>query len=170
MDGDDAPRGSSESASSSPKASGSPPPPGATPGTNPFASPTGGASTRTRTRSPPPPMASAGMGAGAEDGQRQKSMDLVNEGLEGLFPRAKVLLQLGGSIFLAFVPFMLVISALFSGLYFMFGDSFVHGGRVGSAPTYIDPEKLLSEQTVDQFVPFETSPYAAPELRSQRDL
>ncbi len=55
---------------------------GAAPGANPFAagSATSGNTTRTRTRprSAPPPMAPD---ATQEDNQRQKSMDLVNEGL-----------------------------------------------------------------------------------------
>ncbi|GLI66003.1 hypothetical protein VaNZ11_009614 [Volvox africanus] len=138
-------------------------------GTNPFASsssnsgPLGGGSnsTRTRTRSAPPPMA-----ASAEDDQRQKSMDMVNEGLEGLLPRAKLLLQLGGSVFLGFLPFMLVFSLLFSGVYGVFGTSFLHGGReMTSPPTYLDPDRLLSEPTVDPYVPFNSSPYSSPDLR-----
>lgn len=36
---------------------------------------------------------------GTED-QRQRSLGLVNEGLEGLLPRASQLVQLGGSVFL----------------------------------------------------------------------
>jgi hypothetical protein len=45
----------------------------------------------------------------------------VNEGLEGLLPRAGELLKLGGSIFLAFVPFIAAISLLFGGVYVAFG-------------------------------------------------
>ncbi|GIL78965.1 hypothetical protein Vretimale_196 [Volvox reticuliferus] len=147
-------------------------------GTNPFASGSSSSSTnsgpgssssssnsstrtRTRPRSAPPPMA-----ANAEDDQRQKSMDMVNEGLEGLFPRAKLLLQLGGSVFLGFLPFMLVFSLLFSGVYGVFGTSFLHGGReMTSPPTYIDPDRLLSEPTVDPYVPYNSSPYSSPDLR-----
>ncbi len=35
------------------------------------------------------------------------------------------------------------------------GDSFVHGGGVHSGPPpYVDPEKLLSEPTLDPYIPF----------------
>lgn len=38
----------------------------------------------------------------------------------------------------------------------VFGDSFVHGGSPSSGPPpYIDPDLLLSEQTVDAMVPFD---------------
>jgi hypothetical protein len=81
---------------------------------------------------------------------------MVNEGLEGLIPRASQLLQLGGSVFLAFAPFILAISLLFSGIYFVFGESFVHGGEAGRGlPQYIDAEALLAEPTVDPRVPFQ---------------
>lgn len=37
----------------------------------------------------------------------------------------------------------------------VFGDSFVHGGRPGSGPPpYVDPQELLSESTVDPYVPY----------------
>jgi len=89
------------------------------------------------------------------DGQRERSIALVNEGLEGLIPRASQLVQLGGSVFLAFAPFILAISLLFSGIYFVFGDSFVHGGEVGRGlPAYIDAEALLAEPTVDPRIPY----------------
>jgi hypothetical protein len=53
-----------------------------------------------------------------------------------------------------------------TGIYFVFGDNFLHGGRVGGGPPpYVDPEALLSEPTVDRFVPYNSSPYAAPDLR-----
>ncbi|GFR51509.1 hypothetical protein Agub_g13924 [Astrephomene gubernaculifera] len=167
---------------SPPNASGS-----TTPGTNPFAesrtsssgtsssgsSTTGGSNstTRTRARAPPPPMAS---NAAPATDQRQKSMDMVNEGLEGLIPRATRLLQLGGSLFLGFLPFMIAFSLLFTGVYFVFGPNFVHGGRPvtssssnGSGtnrPSYIDPERLLSEPTVDPYIPFNSNPYSSPDL------
>ncbi|PNW72977.1 hypothetical protein CHLRE_14g614000v5 [Chlamydomonas reinhardtii] len=136
-------------------------------GTNPFAS-SSTTTTRTRARAPPPPMAGAGAGAGAAGGddQRQRSMDMVTEGLEGLPGRAKLLLQLGGSVFLGFLPFMLAFSLLFTGVFFVFGDNFLHGGRPAvSPPRYIDPEALLSEPTVDPYVPYNSNPYTAPELK-----
>lgn len=91
---------------------------------------------------------------GAE-GQRERSMALVSEGLEGLIPRATELLKLGGSVFLAFLPFIAGISILFGAIYLVMGDSFVHGGGVHSGPPpYVDPEKLLSEPTLDPYIPF----------------
>ncbi len=44
-------------------------------------------------------------------------MALVSEGLEGLIPRATELLKLGGSVFLAFLPFIAGISILFGAIY-----------------------------------------------------
>ncbi|KAG2423311.1 hypothetical protein HXX76_015458 [Chlamydomonas incerta] len=135
-------------------------------GTNPFASSSSGTTTRTRARAPPPPMAGAGAGPAGQDDQRQRSMDMVTEGLEGLIPRAKLLLQLGGGVFLGFLPFMLVFSLLFTGIFFVFGDNFLHGGRPAtSPPRYIDPEALLSEPTVDPYVPYNSNPYTAPDLK-----
>jgi hypothetical protein len=89
------------------------------------------------------------------EGQRERSIAMVNEGLEGLLPRASQLLQLGGSVFLAFAPFILAIALLFAGIYSVFGDSFVHGGEVGRGlPAYIDADALLAEPTVDPRIPF----------------
>lgn len=74
---------------------------------------------------------------------------------QGLFPRAGELLKLGGSVFLAFVPFILAISLLFGGIYAVMGDHFVHGGDSASGPpAYVDPETLLSEPTVDPYIPY----------------
>lgn len=89
------------------------------------------------------------------EGQRERSMEMVNEGLEGLIPRASQLLTLGFSAFLPFLPFMLAFSLLFSAIFFVFGDSFLHGGREGvGLPAYVDPQTLLSEPTVDPYVPY----------------
>lgn len=41
-----------------------------------------------------------------------------------------------------------------TGIFSVFGDSFVHGGRPGALPVYQDPEELLAAPTVDRFVPF----------------
>ncbi|KAG6793066.1 hypothetical protein POTOM_002250 [Populus tomentosa] len=49
--------------------------------------------------------------------QREKSMALNSEGLEGLIPRAKLLLTIGGAFFLGFWPLILIIVASFSALY-----------------------------------------------------
>ncbi|KAL5204432.1 hypothetical protein ABZP36_009303 [Zizania latifolia] len=54
--------------------------------------------------------------AGAE-GQRERSMALNSEGLEGLVPRAKLLLSLGSTFFLGFGPLIIVTVSLFAGLY-----------------------------------------------------
>lgn len=86
-----------------------------------------GTSTSTSTSKNPFTASSGGSGARggseqAEGGdQRARSISLVNEGLEGLLPRAGELLKLGGSIFLAFVPFIAAISLLFGGVYVAFG-------------------------------------------------
>lgn len=39
--------------------------------------------------------------------------------MKGLIPRGKQLVSLGGTFFLAFWPFLLVISALFSGIFWV---------------------------------------------------
>jgi len=115
---------------------------------DPFAS---GTATRARA---PPPQSAFNKGEPAED-QRQKSILLVNEGLEGLIPRATELIKLGGTFFLAFAPLILGVAILFGGIYFVFGDSFVHGGREGAGlPAYVDPDVLLSNPTVDPYVPY----------------
>ncbi len=37
----------------------------------------------------------------------------------------------------------------------VWGDNFLHGGRPGQGlPAYVDPQDLLSESTVDPYVPF----------------
>jgi len=86
--------------------------------------------------------------------QLDRSRQLNSEGLEGLIPRAKELIKLGGSFFLAFAPGIIVISLLFTVLYSVFGDSFVHGGDPRMPPPqYLDPAELLGEAPVDPFVP-----------------
>ena len=76
--------------------------------------------------------------------------------VQGFIPRASELLKLGLTFFLAFVPFILVISLAFSGIYAVFGDSFVHGGTPASGPPpYIDPDMLLAEPTADPMVPLD---------------
>lgn len=49
--------------------------------------------------------------------QLQKSRELNSEGLEGLFPRASALLQLGVSFFLAFGPFIVAVVLAFGAIY-----------------------------------------------------
>ena len=64
--------------------------------------------------------------------------------IQGLVPRAKELLKLGFSFFLAFGPLILGIGGLAAVLYLTFGEQFVHGGRTGvSVPPYVDPYELL---------------------------
>ncbi|RCV38511.1 hypothetical protein SEVIR_8G158700v4 [Setaria viridis] len=84
----------------------------------------------------------------ATDGQRERSMALNSEGLQGLVPRAKLLLSLGGTFFLAFGPLILVTVSLFAGLYVYFGPSFVHDASKNpvSPPPYIDPYELLEDE------------------------
>lgn len=51
--------------------------------------------------------------------QLDRSRDLNSEGLEGLIPRAKLLLQVGGTFFLGFLPFIAIVGGLFGALYFV---------------------------------------------------
>ncbi|XP_051146659.1 uncharacterized protein LOC127262161 [Andrographis paniculata] len=88
-------------------------------------------------------------------GQREKSMALNSEGLEGLIPRAKLLLTLGGTFFLGFWPLILVTVASFSALYLYFGPEFVHDGSTSTRapPQYIDPYELLDEERIYDTAP-----------------
>ncbi|MCL7045361.1 hypothetical protein MKW94_012418 [Papaver nudicaule] len=84
--------------------------------------------------------------------QRQTSMALNSEGLEGLIPRAKLLLTLGATFFLGFWPLILGTVVIFGGLYFYFGPSFIHDAtmRSSSPPPYIDPYVLLEEDRLSK--------------------
>uniref|UniRef100_A0A7N0ZR29 Uncharacterized protein n=1 Tax=Kalanchoe fedtschenkoi TaxID=63787 RepID=A0A7N0ZR29_KALFE len=84
--------------------------------------------------------------------QRQRSMSLNSEGLEGLIPRARLLLTLGGTFFLAFRPLILATIAIFSALYLYFGTTFIHDGadKTASLPQYIDPYTLLEDDRITQ--------------------
>lgn len=89
--------------------------------------------------------------------QLDKGRALSSEGLEGLIPRARILLQLGVTFFLGFLPFIAVVGGLFGALYFGFGDQFIHGGEASqSVPAYVDPYALLLENYNDPYYP--TSP------------
>lgn len=87
--------------------------------------------------------------------QREQSTALNSEGLEGLIPRAKLLLTLGGTFFLAFWPLILVTIAAFLALYLYFGPSFVHyaSNRSTDPPPYVDPYVLLEEERISQTAP-----------------
>ncbi|KVI10849.1 uncharacterized protein LOC112506994 [Cynara cardunculus var. scolymus] len=87
--------------------------------------------------------------------QRERSMALNSEGLEGLIPRANLLLRLGGTFFLAFWPLFLVTVASFSAIYLYFGPKFVHDGtaRQVQLPQYIDPYALLEDERMSQTSP-----------------
>lgn len=83
--------------------------------------------------------------------QRARSMALNSEGLEGLIPKARVLLTLGGTFFFVFWPLILATVAFFSAVYIYFGPSFIHGGsKQVTQPTYIDPYKLLEDDILTQ--------------------
>ncbi|KAE8672801.1 dnaJ-like protein subfamily C member 17-like [Hibiscus syriacus] len=87
--------------------------------------------------------------------QRERSMELNSEGLEGLIPRAKLLLTLGGTFFLSFWPLILATIAFFSALYIYFGPSFIHDGSTTpvAPPQYIDPYTLLEDERISQTSP-----------------
>lgn len=87
--------------------------------------------------------------------QRERSMALNSEGLEGLIPRAKLLLTIGGTFFFGFWPLILITIAVFSALYFYFGPTFVHDGSNApiSPPQYVDPYALLEDERISQIAP-----------------
>ncbi|CAL0314577.1 unnamed protein product [Lupinus luteus] len=86
------------------------------------------------------------------ENQRERSMALNSEGLEGLIPRARLLLTLGGTFFLAFWPLIIITVASFSALYFYFGPIFIHDGSNMhlSPPQYVDPYELLEDERISQ--------------------
>jgi hypothetical protein len=51
--------------------------------------------------------------------QLDRSRQLNSEGLEGLIPRASVLLQVGVTFFLGFLPLIAIVGGLFGALYFV---------------------------------------------------
>ncbi|CAH8283257.1 unnamed protein product [Eruca vesicaria subsp. sativa] len=83
--------------------------------------------------------------------QRERSLALNSEGLEGLIPRARILLTIGGTFFLAFWPLMVLTLGAFSALYLYFGADFVHDGSRTpvSPPPYIDPYALLEDERIN---------------------
>ncbi|XVE66693.1 hypothetical protein DITRI_Ditri08aG0099100 [Diplodiscus trichospermus] len=87
--------------------------------------------------------------------QRERSMELNSEGLEGLVPRAKLLLTIGGTFFLGFWPLILSTIAFFSALYLYFGPSFIHDASETSIspPQYIDPYTLLEDERISGTAP-----------------
>ncbi|KAK1275647.1 hypothetical protein QJS04_geneDACA015940 [Acorus gramineus] len=87
--------------------------------------------------------------------QRERSMALNSEGLEGLIPRAKLLLTLGGTFFLGFWPLILITVTVSLTLYFYFGPSFVHDASKSSMtpPPYVDPYTLLDDDRLSQSAP-----------------
>ncbi|KAM7482398.1 hypothetical protein LguiB_006981 [Lonicera macranthoides] len=89
--------------------------------------------------------------------QRERSMALNSEGLEGLVPRAKLLLTIGGSFFLGFWQLIFITIALFCALYLYFGATFVHDGTDPDTPVapppYVDPYALLEDERISQTAP-----------------
>ncbi|CAL9129723.1 uncharacterized protein LOC135617986 [Musa acuminata AAA Group] len=91
----------------------------------------------------------------AVSNQRERSMLLNSEGLEGLIPRAKLLLTIGGTFFLGFWPLILITLGLFLALYIYLGPSFVHDASKVPVlpPPYIDPYTLLEDERLSQVTP-----------------
>ncbi|XP_021892390.1 uncharacterized protein LOC110810495 [Carica papaya] len=87
--------------------------------------------------------------------QRERSMALNSEGLEGLVPRAKLLVTLGGTFFLGFWPLIVLTVSFFSALYLYFGPAFVHdaSNTPSAPPQYIDPYALLEDERISQAAP-----------------
>ncbi|XP_020572240.1 uncharacterized protein LOC110019051 [Phalaenopsis equestris] len=87
--------------------------------------------------------------------QREVSMALNSEGIEGLIPRAKLLLTIGGTFFLGFWPLILITVSAFAALYFYFGPTFVHDASKISAspPPYIEPYELLKDERISELAP-----------------
>jgi hypothetical protein len=98
--------------------------------------------------------------------QRQRSMALNSEGLDGLVPRGQELVKLGASFWLSFWPLIAASLVAFVASYLYFGSAFLHSGNRLPPPPYVDPFQLLeSEELPPQVgpnrVPFNT--YTAPQ-------
>lgn len=98
--------------------------------------------------------------------QRQRSMALNSEGLDGLIPRGQELVKLGASFWLSFWPLIAASLVAFVASYLYFGSAFLHSGNRLPPPPYVDPFQLLeSEELPPQVgpnrVPFNT--YTAPQ-------
>lgn len=98
--------------------------------------------------------------------QRQRSMALNSEGLDGLIPRGQELVKLGGTFWLSFWPLIAASLAAFVASYLYFGSSFVHTGNRSDPPPYVDPFQLLEgeelpSQVGPNRVPFDS--YRAPQ-------
>ncbi|CAF2216363.1 uncharacterized protein LOC103832899 [Brassica rapa] len=87
--------------------------------------------------------------------QRERSLALNSEGLEGLIPRARILLTIGGTFFLGFWPLIVLTLGAFSALYLYFGADFIHDGSRTpvSPPPYIDPYTLLEDERISGINP-----------------
>ncbi len=93
--------------------------------------------------------------AAPESGQLDRSRELQNEGLKGFPLRARDLVTLGLTSFTSFGPLIAVFSVLFVATYLILGSDFIHGGDMnGSSPSFVSPEGLLREDTVDTMVLF----------------
>ncbi|KAF8096646.1 hypothetical protein N665_0304s0011 [Sinapis alba] len=105
---------------------------------------TGKESSKTTATTTPPPFDQSLLN------QRERSLALNSEGLEGLIPRAKILLATGGTFFLGFWPLIVLTLGAFSALYLYFGADFVHDGSRTpvSPPPYIDPYALLEDERI----------------------
>ncbi|KAL9257451.1 hypothetical protein AKJ16_DCAP06265, partial [Drosera capensis] len=82
--------------------------------------------------------------------QREVSMALSSEGLEGLIPRAKLLLTLGGTFFFGFGPLIMLTVAFFSAMYLYFGPAFVHDGQGSQIPQLFTPEVRKEEKIASE--------------------
>jgi hypothetical protein len=80
------------------------------------------ASNDDQTSAAPPPRAPPQQAYQSEPSQTpqlDRSRQLNSEGLEGLIPRASVLLQVGVTFFLGFLPLIAIVGGLFGALYFV---------------------------------------------------
>jgi len=94
--------------------------------------------------------------------QRERSMDLNSEGLDGLIPRGLELIKLGGTFWLTFWPLILATISTFIACYLYFGATFVHNGNgISGRPPYVDPFQLLEEEVLPSEIGPNRVPYGA---------
>lgn len=97
-------------------------------------------------------------------GQLERSRQLNSEGLEGLIPRVSQLVQLGGTFWLTFWPFIAAIAASFAALYLFTGSGFIHNGELRMAiPEYL-PRDLFENDDKETSSEFSLDSSNAPNM------
>lgn len=97
-------------------------------------------------------MKGATSGEEFKGGMAGERRELDCERLEGFIPRAKLLLTIGGTLFMGFGPLIMITIMFFAALYLYFGPSFLHDASkmLSSPPPYVDSYALLEDERISQ--------------------